>query len=91
MKIRATETGNQALGEALLAEGAVLGPGAVPDANTGSEEGKKALVEAIQGAAAAVIKEKPAKGKNKEKAEKSEPKTTLEWGNPEFKIQNESL
>ena len=69
--------GDKELTEALIGENGMLAAGAVPDANTASEAGSKAVLDSVAGSTAP---EK--KGKRKTTAEKSEslqPKTILEY------------
>ena len=82
MKVKAAEAGNQELAETLLAEGAILGAGALPDTEAATEEGKKAVLESLTAASTAVLKEKKTKKEKSEKAEKAEPKTLAELGVP---------
>ena len=80
MTAKTSEVGNQALAEALLAEGATLGPGAQPEVEASTEDGKKAMFEALSNASTAVLKEKKQNKGKKDPAERAEPKTVLEWG-----------
>ena len=67
------DSNNKELGEALIADGAVLAAGMQPEARVNSEAGEKALIEALNTEGKA-DKHKPKKEK-KEKTEKAEPAT----------------
>lgn len=73
--VKIKDQGNQALTEALISEGGVLANGILPDAEAGTENGKKAVLEEV--ANASLSTKKPPK-ENKEKTQKVEPKTILE-------------
>lgn len=77
MSVRVKEDGNQELAETLTSEGAPLQNGLIPEAEAATEAGQKALCEAIVNAAVATPK---AKAIPKDKTERAEPKTILEWG-----------
>lgn len=77
LSVKVKEEGNQELAETLTAEGGPLQNGLLPQPEAASEAGQKALCEAIVNAAVATPKPKPTP---KEKTDKAEPKTILEWG-----------
>lgn len=76
--VTGTEKGNKELIESLTGDGGPLASGALPEAEAANEAGQKSLLEAVHGATAT------AKGgkslKTKERAEKADPKTALEYG-----------
>ena len=80
LKAKATKTLDDNMFAALTGESGPLPCGALPSVKAATEQGQKAVLEALDDTSKTIVKEKKRKPNPSEAAEPVKPKTLLEWG-----------